>query len=71
MAINETAKRVGESVGEAIARDVLQGRDLSRAWTGLDPQDGDRLTAAGILPGTPEWDEAEAAAEQAYLRLVR
>ncbi len=59
------ARRVGAEVGEAIARDVLAD-DMDREWTGIDPQDGDRLTAAGIEPGTPEWEAAEEAAEEAY-----
>ena len=64
-----TVAAVGTRVGAAIARDVL-AEDLPRAWTGLDSQDGDQLIAAGILPGTPEWDEVEASAEAEYRRLV-
>lgn len=64
------AAEVGARVGRAIARDVLAD-GLPREWTGLDPQDGDQLTAAGIEPGTPEWDEAEAAAHEAYQEMVR
>lgn len=62
----ETPEAVGRRVGRAIARDVLSDADLSREWTGLDPQDGDQFLAAGLVAGTPEWDRAETAAESAY-----
>jgi hypothetical protein len=65
------AKEIGAKVGKAVARDVLGCSDLPRHWTGLDPQDGDQLTAAGIEPGTPEWEEADAAAEAAYYAALR
>lgn len=64
-----TATEIGIKVGKAIARDVIAD-DMPREWTGLDAQDGDRLTAAGIDLGTPEWSEAEAAAEEAYRNAV-
>lgn len=64
-----TAKQIGEKVGRAIARDVLAD-GLPREWTGLDPQDGDQLAAAGLEPGTPAWGEAELAAEVAYHRML-
>ena len=35
---------------------------MPREWSGLDAQDGDQLTSAGIEPGTLEWSQAEAAA---------
>lgn len=65
----ETPAEVGTRVGRAIARSVI-AEDLPRGWTGIDPQDGDQFTAAGIEPGTPEWAAAEAAAEAEYRRLV-
>lgn len=61
---------IGRHVGQAIARDVIATPELPRQWTGLDPQDGDQLTTAGIEPGTAAWAAAEAAAEAEYLRLV-
>jgi hypothetical protein len=64
------AVKVGAAVGRTMARDVVAD-GLPREWTGLDPQDGDRLTAAGIEPGTPEWNEAEEAARVAYEETVR
>lgn len=64
------ALETGERIGAAIARDVLAD-ELPTAWTGLDPQDGDQLTAAGVEPGTAEWDAAESAAEGEYRRRVQ
>lgn len=64
------ASEIGTRVGKAIARDVVAD-GLPREWTGLDAQDGDVLTAAGLTPGTAEWAEAEAAAEAAYREAVR
>lgn len=61
-----TATDIGERVGRAIARDVLAD-DMPREWTGIDPQDGDKITRAGVRPGTPEWAEAEEAARVAYI----
>lgn len=65
----ETARKIGLKIGKAIARDVLAD-DMPRTWTGLDAQDGDQLTAAGIEPNTIEWDEAEDAARQAYAAVM-
>ncbi len=64
------AIEIGAFVGRAIARDVNRLK-LPRNWTGLDPQDGDQLLAAGIDPGTPAWDAAEDAAEAAYRETIR
>jgi hypothetical protein len=61
-----TATEIGTRIGLAIARDVIANSDLPREWTGIEDQDGDQLTAAGIEPGTQEWAEAEKAAEEAY-----
>lgn len=63
---NTTAREIGTIIGQAIARDVIANDDLSREWTGIEDQDGDQLTAAGIEPGTAEWSEAEESAEEAY-----
>lgn len=60
---------IGTRIGQAIARSVIAD-DTAREWTGLDAQDGDQLTAAGIEPNTPEWREAEDAAEKAYLTAI-
>lgn len=60
-----TQTRLGANIGRAIARDAL-AEGMPHEWTGLDAQDGDELTAVGILPGTVEWAEAEAAAKAAY-----
>ena len=62
-----TADTIGTRVGQAIAREVLADPELPREWTGLDGQDGDILTAAGLTPDTPDWDLAVRAARQAYL----
>ena len=60
---------LGKKIGNAIARDVLAS-DIPRTWTGLDAQDGDQLTAAGITPDSPEWEQAETAARDAFLVAV-
>ena len=61
----ELASTVGKRIGKAIAKDVL-AEGMPRQWTGLDPQDGDQLTAAGIEPNTHLWAMAEAIAEHEY-----
>ena len=60
---------LGRKIGNAIARDVL-AEAMPRTWAGLDAQDGDQLTAAGILPDTAEWEQAERAARDAFLVAV-
>jgi len=55
----------GRRVGRAIARDVIAD-GMPRQWTGLDPQDADQLSLAGIEPGTEDWARAEEAARAAY-----
>ena len=65
----DTPELIGRRIGRAIARDVIAD-DMPREWTGLDPQDGDQLTAAGIAPGTAAWDDAETAARREYLRVI-
>ncbi len=57
--------QTGRRVGRAMARDRWAD-ELTHEWTGLDGQDADQLTAAGLEPGTPEWDAAEAEAERAF-----
>jgi hypothetical protein len=64
------AEQIGVRIGQAIARDVRVNPELPREWTGLDPQDGDQLLAAGFERGTPEWDAAEEMAEAAYLEAM-
>lgn len=63
------ATEIGTKVGQAIAKSVIS-EDMPRQWTGLDAQDGDQLTAAGIEPNTPEWTAAEDAAEKAYREAI-
>ena len=67
----DEAKRVGEIVGRAIARDVLAEPDWPREWCGLNGEDGDQITEAGILPDTPEWYVAIEAARKAYETALR
>ena len=52
-------------IGQAIAHDVIR-ENMSREWTGLDPQDGDQLLAVGLDSTMPEWSEAERIAREAY-----
>ena len=68
--MNATAKEIGQRIGQAIARDVIADK-LPREWPGLNDQDGDQLTAAGIEPGSDDWQDAESAAEHTYVVLVR
>ena len=63
------AMTVGARIGRAIANDV-QDEYLPTEWTGLDPQDGDVLTGAGIQPDTTEWEIAERAARDTYQRVI-
>ena len=65
----KTAEQIGRRIGRAIARDVLAGV-MSREWTGLDPQDGDQLTAAGIVPDSSDWDKACTAAHETYIEAL-
>src|SRR5262245_5700224 len=64
-----TAQEIGAYIGKAIARDV-KAEGMPRAWTGLDPQDADQLSTAGIEFGTSAWVQAETAAEAAYYRTL-
>ena len=65
MTATKNPAEIGQFIGNAIARDVIR-EDMPRRWTGLDAQDGDQALAAGLEPGTPEWDAMEAAARVAY-----
>jgi hypothetical protein len=60
----EAAKKVGQ----AIAREVLADSEITMRWTGIEDQDGDQFTAAGIDPyeNRAGWDEAIEAAHEAY-----
>jgi hypothetical protein len=59
------ASEVGRTIGNAMARDTM-AEGMPREWTGIDAQDGDRATAAGITPDSPEWGEMVQAAREAY-----
>ncbi len=51
----------------------VRGDGLDAPWPGLDvldPDLGDPLGTAGIRPGTPAWQEAEAAAEEAFREVM-
>lgn len=62
--IMTNAKEIGTLIGKAIARDHIAEKMVG--WVGINDQDGDQLTAAGIQPGTAAWNEAEIAAKEAY-----
>jgi hypothetical protein len=66
MTTQHTTDDVGYRVGRAMARDVLADPDMPREWTGIDPQDADQFAAAGLEPGTPEWERQEAIAAAVY-----
>ncbi len=70
MTTTKTAREIGRTVGQAIARDVMADADMTLEWTGLEAQDGDQLAAAGFATGTQEWADAEEAAEEAYHEIV-
>lgn len=56
-----TAESIGREIGRAIARDVVAA-GMPREWTGLDPQDADR-----IPPGIDiDIDDVERHARAAY-----
>jgi hypothetical protein len=60
------AEMAGRRVGRAIAQDAIAS-GMPRKWTGLDDQDGDQFTAAGIEPNTEEWADAEQVARREFL----
>lgn len=63
------ASEIGLKIGAAMARDVMAD-DLAREWTGINDQDGDQLTAAGIEPDSQDWQEAISAAQAEYERVL-
>lgn len=63
--MTDAQKQVAVDVGRAIARDA-RADGWPTDWTGLDAQDGDQLSEAGIEPGTAEWDEAASIAAESY-----
>jgi len=63
--MTDTTTTIGTLVGQAIARDTLAD-GLPREWTGIDDQDADQFTAAGLVPGSSEWEQAEAEAQTAF-----
>jgi hypothetical protein len=67
----EVVREIGERMGKAIAIYTLgNGPELrDTTWPGLyplDPDSDDELERVNILPGTPEFEEAERAAKAAY-----
>lgn len=64
-----TAVRIGLEIGRAMARDAI-AEEMDDSWSGLDAQDGDRATQAGIEPGTHEWKAMEAAARIAFGEMI-
>ena len=69
--MHDTVREIGARMGRAIAVYILgNGPELkNEPWTGLyplDPDLDDELERANILPGTPEFEEAERAAKEAY-----
>ncbi len=63
--MTELARRLGRTIGRAIALDVI-AEDMPREWTGLDAVDGDLLLAAGMVADSDEWQIAETTAEAMY-----
>jgi hypothetical protein len=63
--ISDDQNLLAVRIGQAIARDV-KAEGMPANWTGLDAQDGDQLTAAGVMPDTPQWGQAIAVAKQAF-----
>jgi hypothetical protein len=59
-----TPSGLGAAIGRAMARDVLADH-MPREWTGLDPQDADRI------PEGMDFDAVEAAAKAAYLGALK
>jgi hypothetical protein len=69
----DIAREIGERLGRAIAVQTLgngtEQEIQDTPWDGiypLDPDLDDELERVGILPGTEEFAQAEAAAEKAY-----
>jgi hypothetical protein len=75
LTVLDVVREIGERMGRAIAIYLLgSGPECRDApWSGiysLDPDLDDELERVGILPGTPEFEEAERAAKQAYERTM-
>ena len=70
MTCTSRAELVGSRIGTAMGREVLADADMGREWTGIEAQDADQFTAAGIEFGSAEWAEAEAHAERAYREMI-
>jgi hypothetical protein len=64
------AIEVGRRIGRAMARDA-RAEDMSTEWAGLDAQDGDVATEAGLVPDTPEWETMEAEARRKFEACLR
>lgn len=67
----DVVREIGERMGRAIAVQILgSGVEVADTpWPGLYPLDADlydELDAAGIRPGTAEFEAASAAAKAAY-----
>ena len=67
----DVVREIGGRMGRAMAIYMLgSGSECMRTpWPGLyplDPDLDDELERVGILPGTPEFAEAERAAKEAY-----
>ena len=58
----EIARRIGRQVAQSVQDDGLPAD-----WDSLDSFDAGVMEAMGVLPGTPEWDAAEAVAVAAYM----
>jgi hypothetical protein len=68
--MTETPQEIGRRIGRAMARDAI-AEGMPSGWTGLDAQDADRATAAGLEPDTAAWADMEAAAREEYEHRVR
>jgi hypothetical protein len=71
----DVVREIGARMGRAIAVQILgSGPECNDIpWEGiypLDPDLYDELGAVNILPGTPELEEAERAAEEEYRRAM-
>jgi hypothetical protein len=69
MATQDEAAEIGRRIGRAMAGDA-KAEGMPHRWTGLDAQDGDIATAAGIEPDTEEWEVMARAARREYERIL-
>lgn len=65
----KTPAELGAAVGRAIALDIVKNGRPHGEWRTLDSAIADEFEAAGIEPGTPAGDEAEAAAQAAFTQV--